>query len=257
MPERFKIISLNVHCLSFKESLELVMQWALNKRPAYVCFANVHMTIEAYRDPSFADQVNNADLVLADGKPLANELSHLCKRTQERISGMDFTPRILKMADEKKLSIFIYGSTENVIKFAKEKININYPNVQIAGSISPPFRKMTEDEITKDIKIINESAANIILVALGCPKQEKWMAENSNKINAVLLGVGAALPVLAGIEKRAPGWMQEISLEWFYRLIQQPKRLFTRYLYTNSYFLFLLGRERMKPVFKKNADQDK
>ena len=251
MTEKFKIISLNVDHLGFDESLDRVMELAVKKKPSYTCFANVHMTIEAYKDKSFLEKINNADLVLADGKPIAFACKLLHHKKQQRVSGMDFTPSILEKAGEKNLSTFIYGSTEDVIMAMKEKIAANFPRIRFAGAISPPFRTPTDNEIKNDIEMINRSGAHIVFVSLGCPKQEKWMAENSDKINAVLLGVGGALPVVAGIQKRAPRWMQNMALEWFYRLLQQPGRLFTRYFYTNSYFIFLLGRDWIKSLFKK------
>jgi len=251
MFEKLKIVSLNVDHLGFNESLQQVTAWALIKKSSYICFANVHMTIEACKDKSFEEKVNNADLVLADGKPIALACNILRHKKQERISGMDFTPRILEKANENKFSVFVYGSTAEVHSAIKEKISFNYTGINLAGFISPPFRQLTENEIKNDIETINRSGAHIVLVALGCPKQEKWMAENSNKINAVLLGIGGALPVIAGIQKRAPKWMQNMALEWLYRLLQQPRRLFTRYLYTNSYFIFLLGRDWIKTLFKK------
>ena len=110
------------------------------------------------------------------------------------------------------------------------------------------FKK--EDELARDIDQINHSGAQLVFVSLGCPKQEKWMAANSKKINAVLLGIGAALPVMAGIHKRAPVWMQKLALEWFYRLMQQPGRLFKRYLFTNSMFVYLLTRQGVKKLLK-------
>lgn len=251
MFEKLKIISLSVHHISFSESLELVTEWALKKRSSSICFANVHMIIEVYKDRSFLEKVNNADLVLADGKPVAMACKILRHKKQERISGMDFTPRILEKINEKKLSVFIYGSTHDVIKAAREKIISFYPNIHFAGAISPPFRQLTAEEIKNDIEKIKLSGAHLVLVALGCPKQEKWMSENSGKINSVLLGIGGALPVFAGTQKRAPEWMQNLALEWLYRLIQQPRRLFTRYVYTNSCFIFLLGRDWIKTLFRK------
>jgi N-acetylglucosaminyldiphosphoundecaprenol N-acetyl-beta-D-mannosaminyltransferase len=215
------------------------------------------MTVEGHQDKSFSEKVNNADLVLADGKPIASACKILYHKKQERISGMDFTPAILKKINEAKLSVFIYGSTDEVIEAMKKKFASHYPGIRFVGAESPPFRKLNDEEIRKDVDTINRSGAHLVLVSLGCPKQEKWMAEHYQKINAVLLGIGGALPVAAGIQKRAPMWMQNAALEWFYRLIQQPKRLFGRYLYTNSYFLFLLSREWTKTIFKKNADQGK
>ena len=251
MTRRLQIISLAVDHIGFNESIEQVKDIAAQKKPFYVCFANVHATIEAYNDKSFLQEVNNANLVLTDGKPLAIACKLLHHIKQERISGMDFTPAILKKANEIKLSVFIYGSTEDVIKSMQNKIRSTYPDILIAGAISPPFRSLNTDEIAKDIDTINRAGAHIVLVSLGCPKQEKWMAENSKKINAVLLGIGAALAVTAGMQKRAPKWMQNIALEWLYRFSQQPKRLFKRYLYTNSHFLLLFAREYIKTIFKR------
>lgn len=251
MLERLHIISLNVHHLSFKQSLELVMQWVLIRKPSYICFANAHMIIEAYKNKSLREKINNADMVLADGKPIAIACNMLHHKKQERISGMDFTPLILEKANDNKLSVFVYGSTTEVHNAIKEKITFKYPEISLAGFISPPFRQLTTNEIIADIEKINRSGAHIVLVALGCPKQENWMAENSKNINAVLLGIGGALPVFAGRQKRAPAWMQNMALEWLYRLIQQPGRLFTRYVYTNSCFLLLLGRDWVKTLFRK------
>jgi N-acetylglucosaminyldiphosphoundecaprenol N-acetyl-beta-D-mannosaminyltransferase len=246
MYEKLKIISLSIDRLSFRESLDKVMQWSLSHTPAYVCFANVHMTIEAYKDPVFLEQLNNASLVVADGKPIAVASNILYGKKQERISGMDFMPRILEEINAAKGTIFLYGSSNHVLEALEKKLAIIYPAVKIGGAISPPFRALEPSEQEAYIKQINDSGANLVFVALGCPKQEKWMASNYKKINATLLGVGGAFPVVAGIHKRSPGWMQRWGLEWLYRLIQEPRRMFKRYLYTNSYFLYLLVKEKIK-----------
>ncbi len=223
------------------------MEWGLKHIPSYVCFANVHMTIEAHKDPSFLAKLDKASLILADGKPIALACKILHRKNQERISGMDFTPRILKAANEKKATIFLYGSTNNVLEALRKKINEQYPSVKIGGVISPPFTNKPDPALLQDhIDQINQSGANMVFVSLGCPKQEKWMADNYSKINAVLLGVGGAFPVTAGIQQRSPKWMQDWSLEWLYRLKQEPRRMFKRYLYTNTYFIWLLITARLK-----------
>jgi N-acetylglucosaminyldiphosphoundecaprenol N-acetyl-beta-D-mannosaminyltransferase len=250
MIEKLRIISLSVHHLSFKESLEKVADWAVKKQPAYICFANVHMTIETYKDKDFLAQVDNANLVLADGKPVAIACSILHYKKQERIAGMDFMPRLLEMANEKKIPVFFYGSTPEVLKVLKEKTIKKFPGIIYAGSISPSFGSINEEEVMKDIEQINGSGAALIFVSLGCPKQEKWMAKYSEKINGVLLGVGAAFPVMAGLQKRAPEWMQKMALEWLYRLVQQPRRLASRYFFTNIRFLYLLFREWIKTLVR-------
>ena len=248
MIEKFRIISLSIHHLDFNESLEKVTGWAIQKQPAYICFANVHMIIEAYKDKNFLTQVEKANLVLADGKPVAVACNILHHKKQERIASMDFMPGILEVANEKKISVFFYGSTPEILKALKEKISKKYPNLIYAGSISPSFGLLSEEEVMKDIEQINRTGAGLIFVSLGCPKQEKWMAEYSTKINGVLLGVGGVFSVMAGLQKRAPVWMQKTALEWLYRLMQQPRRLASRYFFTNIRFLYLLSREWIKTI---------
>ena len=240
------IVGLKIHHLSFKESIQQVSIWGQNHQHGFVCFANAHMTIEAYKDPSFKNDINNALLILPDGKPVALAFTWLYKKKQERIAGMDFLPAILKQSDSVGAKIFLYGSTEEVLKKMIGKIEMEYPNVRIVGAISPAFRPLSDTENNEHIDRINSSGAQLVLVALGCPKQEKWMAKHYQHINAILLGLGGAFPVLAGTQKRSPLWMQKAGLEWLYRLLQEPRRLFKRYLYTNTLFIFLLIRQLFK-----------
>ena len=249
MHDKFHIISLNIDHVSFRESLGQVMQWALSHTPAYVCFANVHMTMEAHKDESFKENVNHASLVLADGKPVAVAGKLLYGKKQERIAGMDFMPAVLEKANEHRAKVFLYGSTPQVLDALKEKITTDYKNVELAGAIAPPFRALDNAELSAYVDQINKSGAHLVLVSLGCPKQEKWMAANSARINAVLLGVGGAFAVTAGLQKRSPAWMQRSGLEWLHRLLQEPGRLFKRYFVTNTGFLFLLSKELIKQKF--------
>lgn len=246
MFKRIRIISLGIDQVTFQEAIDQIMEWGLRRTSAFACFANVHMVIEAHKDPEFRQQLEDAALMLPDGKPVALSCRLLFGKKQERISGMDFMPRILESANAARATVFLYGTTPVVLESLREKITHTYPQVTIGGAISPPFRQLTEEEIQLHINQINQSGANLVLVALGCPKQEKWMAAHYKKINAVLLGLGGAFPVTAGIQKRSPQWMQNWALEWLYRLLQEPKRMFKRYLYTNSYFIWLLTKEWIK-----------
>jgi N-acetylglucosaminyldiphosphoundecaprenol N-acetyl-beta-D-mannosaminyltransferase len=246
MYESSRIISLNIHNLTFQQSLYTIGEWGLQHRTGFVCFANVHMTIEAYKSQKFNDILKKALLVLPDGKPLAVANRWLYGRKQQRISGMDFMPALLQYAAQLSARVFLYGSTEEVLSRLVSEVKLKYPGLVIAGTISPPFRALTEAETGEHIRQINESGAHFVLVALGCPKQEKWMAENYTAINAVLLGLGGAFPVMAGMQKRSPEWRQRLALEWLFRLIQEPRRMFKRYLYTNSLFIWLLLKELFK-----------
>lgn len=240
------IISISVHNLSFKESLQQITEWGLKRQPGFICFANVHMAVEAYLDRAFQLALKKALLVLPDGKPLAVACGLLYKKHQERIAGMDFMPALLKQAGMVHGKIFLFGSTSEILAKLIKKIELNYPGTNVVGAISPPFRKLSEAETDNYIRQINESGAHFILIALGCPKQEKWMAEHFQKISGILLGVGGAFSVIAGVQKRCPHWMRDAGLEWVYRLIQEPRRLFKRYLITNSMFLYLLGRQMLQ-----------
>lgn len=242
-----KIVSLHVSGLSFGSTLCRIIQLAKSKKPSYCCFANVHMTIEAYDNPSFAQQVNAADLVCADGMPLVTATRLLYKKEIERVAGMDMMPSVMEAAAKEGISVFFYGATQKVLDEIEERARKELPLLEIAGRFAPPFKQFSEEEKQEHLRMINASGAGIVLVALGCPKQEKWMAENSKHIHAVLLGVGAAFSVYANMRKRAPEWVRDLSLEWLFRLFQDPIRLFKRYCYTNSKFIALF----LKQVFSK------
>lgn len=225
---------------SYKDFINSVTFLAKKRISSYVCFANVHMVVSAFRDPTFQKVVNEADLVAADGKPLSVYLSMFEGIRQDRICGMDIFPDLLKSAAAQGASVYFYGSTPDVLKAICEKALNEFPNLIIAGTCSPPFRTLTADERQKILYDIDRANPNLVLVSLGCPKQEKWMAENKAKIKGCMLGLGQAFNVYAGKEKRLPAWMRNLSLEWAYRLYLEPRRLWKRYLLTNSFFVFLV-----------------
>jgi N-acetylglucosaminyldiphosphoundecaprenol N-acetyl-beta-D-mannosaminyltransferase len=241
-----KIISLQFSTGSYLNFIDRIMEFSLKKQSSYVCLANVHMTIEAYRDLNFSEIVNNADIITPDGMPIAKAMKLLYGIQQDRVAGMDLLPDLLKKAEEENLGVFFYGGTNEMLKKTKEHVQKTYPNIRKQSYYSPPFRSLTSEEEISVIQQINNSESHIVFVALGCPKQEKWMATMKGKINACMLGIGGALPVMIGMQKRAPQWMQKLSLEWLYRLIQEPKRLFKRYFLTNNLFIYLI----IKDLFK-------
>ena len=249
MSPRKNVISLEISLIDYQDALEKIGELATRHQPAYACFANAHMTIEAYQNPEFATQVNRADFVFADGVPLRWALRWLYGIKQERIAGMDFMESIIAWAKEKQIKVFLYGSTDVILRAIEQRIAQEYAVDVFAGSISPPFRNLSDEEQATYIKQINDSGAHILLVALGCPKQEAWMAANNHQIKAVCLGVGGAFPVFAKMQTRAPMFFQRYGLEWLYRFFQEPKRLWKRYFSTNSLFLYLL----LKQKFSKNS----
>jgi N-acetylglucosaminyldiphosphoundecaprenol N-acetyl-beta-D-mannosaminyltransferase len=245
-----KVLSINLTCKPYKEFESLFKELALVKRSAYVCVANVHMTIEAHNDASFAAVVNEADAVTPDGMPLVAALKLLYGFEQDRVTGMDLLPDLLKVAEREKFTVFFYGGTETMLHATNQHLIQHYPTLTTKHFYSPPFRSLTAAEEEDIIQDINSSGANLVFVALGCPKQEKWMASMKGRINACMIGIGGALPVMIGMQKRAPGWMQKAGLEWLYRLAQEPERLFKRYAVTNSIFIWLLLKTWAQQVFR-------
>lgn len=234
------IISLSIATGSYSSFLDRILELARKKQSSYICVANVHMTVEAYWYPKFAEMVNNADLVTPDGMPLTKAIKLLYGIRQDRVAGMDILPDLLRKAEEENLGLFFYGGTDEMLQKTKAFVQVTYPDLKEQAYYSPPFRALTAEEEILVIQQINNSGAHLVFVALGCPKQEKWMASMKGRINACMLGIGGALPVMIGMQKRAPVWMQKMSLEWLYRLFQEPKRLFKRYFVTNLLFLWLL-----------------
>ena len=156
----------------------------------------------------------------------------------KRTTGPDYMKEMLKISNEEGYRHFFYGSTEETLKKLQRTLKRSYPNVQVAGMFSPPFRTLSAQEDEEIVHMINESNADFVWIGLGAPKQERWMAEHQGKIKGFMIGVGAAFDYEAGNIDRAPMWMQKANLEWLYRLLQEPKRLFKRYFYTNTKFIW-------------------
>jgi N-acetylglucosaminyldiphosphoundecaprenol N-acetyl-beta-D-mannosaminyltransferase len=229
--------------------LDEIFKVAGHNRSSYVCFANVHMVMEAYKDPGFRKVVNEADIVAPDGKPLSVFLRLFYGIVQDRICGMDVLPEVLRRAEKENKSVYFYGTTPEILEAIFLRARKDLPQLQVKGSYSPPFRPLTPEEKQNIITEINSAAPDFLFVALGCPKQEKWMAEHKGKIKSCMMGLGQAFHVYAGKEKRLPNWMRALSLEWMYRLFLEPKRLWKRYLFTNSLFLFLTLRQLVAKAF--------
>jgi N-acetylglucosaminyldiphosphoundecaprenol N-acetyl-beta-D-mannosaminyltransferase len=241
-----RILSINISRGKHPEFVNSILELGKKKKSSYVCVANVHMLVEAHWSGSFQRVVNGADIVTPDGMPLAKSFKTLYGIEQDRVDGMSLLPLLLSRAVGEKLAVYFYGSSSDIIEHTKAFIKREYPSLNVVGMYSPPFRYLTEAEEAGVIDRIANSGSNIVFVALGCPKQEQWMAEMKGRIPAVMVGIGGALPVLIGLQKRAPQWMQKNSLEWFFRLLQEPRRLFKRYFITNTTFLYLLFKEKIK-----------
>jgi N-acetylglucosaminyldiphosphoundecaprenol N-acetyl-beta-D-mannosaminyltransferase len=228
---------------TYGEMVENIMMMAERNQSSYVCCANVHMVVEAHKDPSFSEVLNNADLATPDGAPIAKAIEWLYGIKQDRVAGMDLVPDLLAEAEKRHQSVYFLGDTDEVLDLLREKVEHEFPDLRIAGTYSPPFRKNVPLYDPQACQRVNESGADLLFVALGCPKQEKWMAAHKGEIQACMLGIGNAFRTYLGILDRAPSWMQKLSLEWLYRLYQEPGRLWKRYLHTNSYFVYMLAKK--------------
>jgi N-acetylglucosaminyldiphosphoundecaprenol N-acetyl-beta-D-mannosaminyltransferase len=249
--KKLKIIKSLISLGSYQTQLDHILNLPKANNSSYVCIANVHMTIEVYQDKSFEQIVNNAELATPDGMPLAKAIKFIYGIAQERVAGMDLTADIMRECEKRGESIFVYGLSDETLAIFQEKAKEEFPNLSL-NVYSPPFKDLSDLEKNEIVSKINNLSPDFVFVALGCPKQEKWMAEHKDVVNSCMIGLGGALEVYAGVKERAPQWMQEYSLEWLYRLIQDPKRLWKRYLVTNTLFIALFLKQLiMVKLFKK------
>ncbi|WP_343246825.1 WecB/TagA/CpsF family glycosyltransferase [Diplocloster hominis] len=204
----------------------------------YICVSNVHTTVTSYNNPEYREIQNGGLMAIPDGGPLSSLGRIRGYKNMRRTTGPDLMDEIFKISAKKGYRHFFYGSTEKTLTSLEKKLRGKYPGLQIGGMYSPPFRPLTAEEDAKIIKKINETQSDFIWIGLGAPKQEIWMGEHKGKIDGLMIGVGAGFDYFAENIKRAPKWMQRINLEWLYRLLQDPKRLFTRYFYTNAQFVW-------------------
>lgn len=250
------VIGFPITALFFEEQVSLMIKWAKDGLSKVVCIANVHMLIEAYRDPRFASVLRSADLVTPDGMPIVWMLKWLGVSKQERVAGPDVLVALCKLATQEGVSLFFLGSQPAILERMRIQLQQEFPNLKIAAMEPLPFRPMTQQEDEAIIKKLNQSGAGIVLVSLGCPKQERWMAEHKDKVNMVMVGLGGAFPMYAGIHKRAPRLIQQVGLEWLYRLLQEPNRLWRRYGSTIPIFMWLAIKQLLRPEQLNVASED-
>jgi N-acetylglucosaminyldiphosphoundecaprenol N-acetyl-beta-D-mannosaminyltransferase len=240
------ILGMRVDATSYEEAARQVVEWALASESRTVCAANVHMVMEAWDSPEFRRAVNGADLVTPDGMPLAWMMRLKGQRGQTRVYGPTLMLRVLDLSERENIPVGFYGSSPKVLETLVARMQAQRPALNVAFVHSPPFRAMSQQEDEEIVRQINASGARILFVALGCPAQEKWMAAQRGKVQAVMLGVGAAFDFHAGTKPQAPPWMQRLGLEWLFRLFQEPGRLWKRYLYHNPRFVILALRELLQ-----------
>lgn len=231
------VLNTPVDSIAWSDVLNYLNIWGAAHQSKIVCICNVHMVVAAKYDELLAKVLNAADLVTPDGAPVAWVLRRGGFLDQQRINGPDLMWRYLGEAERNRHVVSFFGGQEEVLSRLKSRIGMEFPDLIIGQAISPPFREATTEEDQCFIEKINSSGTAVLFVGLGCPKQEKWMLAHKGKINAVMVGVGAAFDYHAETIRRAPLWMQRNGLEWFHRLCSEPRRLWKRYLITNTLFI--------------------
>ena len=229
---RIKFLNTNVDNLTMKEAVEKIDELIQRNIPSYVVTPNVDHIVKLEKDEELRKIYDKADLVLTDGMPLIWISKLKSNPIKEKVSGSDLFPRVCELAAHKGYKIFLLGAAEGVAKKAAENLKIIYPKLKICGTYSPSYGfEKNDDEIDYIISIINKAKPDILAVGLGAPKQEKFIYKYKYRLNVpVSLAIGASIDFEAGNVERAPKWMQKCGLEWLYRLLKEPKRMFRRYL---------------------------
>lgn len=237
-----RILGVNIAVTNMAQTVQYIENNLEELGGKYICVSNVHTTVMAHDNPAYRNVQNSAAIALPDGKPLSVVSRKRGYTEAERVTGPDLMGELF--ARENGLKHFFYGDKEETLQILQQKLKEKYPDIQIAGMISPPFRSLSQEEEKAYIQQINDSGADIVWIGLGAPKQENWMYEHQGVFQGVMIGVGAGFSYHAGLIKRAPEWMQKMSLEWLYRLMQDPVRLFKRYFTTNLKFLLLEAKDK-------------
>ena len=222
MNERVKILGVNVDSVTMAQAVERVEQLIAAKKNSIVATANAEMLLRATNDDELKNILNAAELVVPDGAGTVWAARHLGYEMPERVAGFDLVQELMKIAPSKGYKFFLFGSAPTIADKAKLKAEELYPNIEIVGTRNGYFTAADEAEIIAQIK---NSKPDILLAALGVPKQEKWLAAHKDELNVpVNIGVGGTFDVMAGVVKRAPKWMQRAKLEWLFRAMLQPSR---------------------------------
>jgi len=239
MKRKVSIVSMGVDVTNICSTVKSINELVNEKKGAYVCVSNVHMCMETFDSHSFCAVVNQADLVIPDGKPLSIAQKLLGHKSAEQVRGQDIMNALCALSGEKSLNIGFYGgSSDAVLNLVKTNLRAQFPDIKISYAFSPPFRSLSDQEDAEVVGQINKAKVDILFMGIGCPKQEIWMADHKDKLSCVMLGVGAAFDFIAGNKNHAPRWVQNIGMEWLFRLCSEPGRLWKRYLKQNPRFVW-------------------
>jgi N-acetylglucosaminyldiphosphoundecaprenol N-acetyl-beta-D-mannosaminyltransferase len=254
--ERENILGVRISAVNMQTAIDTIHDWIDRGQREYVCVTCVHGVMESYRSEELREVHNGAGMVTPDGMPLVWLLRLTGHAESDRVCGPELMPTVLRASVERRDRHFLYGGTAASLEKLAANVEQFAPGAQIVGSYSPPFRALTDEEDELIAQTINSSKADIVWCGLGMPKQELWMARHRARLNAaVLIGVGAAFDIHAGVSKRAPVFLRRSGFEWIYRLVREPRRLWRRYLGNHPRFVFLLALQAfglLKFVGKQN-----
>ncbi len=235
------ILGMRVHPTSYAEAADVCCRWSEQDASGYVCAANVHMCMEAWDDGHFQEVVNGAALVTPDGMPLVWGLRMLGHASASRVYGPTLMLEVCAEAQRRGIPIGLHGGSAAALVGIQAALLMQFPALRIVYAVSPPFRTPTAEEDVSTVAAINASGCRLLFVGLGCPKQERWMAAHQGRVAPLMLGVGAAFAFHAGQVAQAPALIQQLGMEWAFRLVMEPRRLWKRYALHNPRFLLLFA----------------
>jgi len=241
-----RVVGIRVDATSYDDASRRIIEWSRARESRYVCVAAVNNVMEAHDHRDFRHIMEAADLVTPDGMPLVWCLRTLCNSGATRVYGPDLTRRLLTEAERNHLPIGLYGGSEKALEGLQRFIALAVPRARVVYACAPPFRPLTPEEDNRITSEIINSGVALLFVGLSTPKQERWMAAHRGKVPCTMIGVGAAFDFLSGHKPQAPRWMMQSGLEWLFRLITEPRRLWRRYLTQNPRFLALLAGEAVE-----------
>jgi N-acetylglucosaminyldiphosphoundecaprenol N-acetyl-beta-D-mannosaminyltransferase len=244
--ESRSIVGMRVDATNYQHAGSCIIEWAKLEQSRYVCVASVNNVMAAHDDDAFRNVMNDADLVTPDGMPLVWGLRLLGASGATRVYGPDLTSVVLAKAQENHVPVGFYGGSPDVLAAFVDRVREEWPRLNIAYRSSPPFRALSGEEEQVEEAEIGASGTRILFVGTGCPKQEFWMARRKGRLPCVMVGVGAAFDFISGTKRQAPRWMRRAGLEWLFRLITEPRRLWRRYLRQNPRFLALFGAQLLR-----------
>jgi len=244
---------MRVDVTTYGRATAQIMQWARADESRYVCEAPVHMVMESYDSPEYREIINSADLVTPGGMPIVWMLRRLGVVGQPRVYGPELTLWVCKAAAKAGIPVGFYGGSQRAVESMVRAVWERFEGLDVVYAYSPPFRPLSAKEDDVVTAVIRESGCRILFVGLGCPKQERWMAGHRGRVPAVMLGVGAAFDFISGLKPQAHPWLQGIGLEWAFRLVTEPRRLFFRYFYHNPRFMLLVAHQLGQEMFRKRG----